>query len=219
MTEDTDKKSSKSSIWYQLIAGALFGFTAVYVGEDLITGGANGVSLFDVVSISQIAATGVAGLLLICLVIVAVGFGIPKAGIAMKMFEDLDEWQEERTKMWNSVAGGGTWAIMMIALAFAEELNLQGSVPALLVMGLLAGLVVFTSWRILAEYDELGHGLNSETYTVAMYITLAAGGAWSVAAQMAFVPALGPLDWITLLTAAIIVGAIWAAQRRGLLDD
>lgn len=219
MTKETDPKDKKPRNWYPIIAGALFGFTAVYVGEDLITGGANGKSLLDVVNVSQIAALAVAGLILICLVFVAIGFAFPKAGIAMKLFEDTAEWREERTKMWNSVVGGGAWVIMMIVLAFAEQLGLLGNVAALVAMGLAACVVGYTSWRILNEYDELGHGVNSETYTYAMYLTLTIGGAWSVAAQLEFVPALGPLDWITLLTLAIVVGAIWAAQRRGLLDD
>lgn len=219
MTKETQPKNSKSISWYPIIAGALFGFSAVYVGEDLITGGANGKSLLDLINVSQLAALAVASLLLICLVIVAIGFAFPKTGIAMKLFEDIEEWQEERTKMWNSVVGGGAWAIMMVVLAFTEELNLVGSVPALVVMGLAACVVGYTSWRILGEYDELGHGVNSETYTYAMYLTLTVGGAWSVAAQLQFLPALGPLDWITLLTLAICAGAIWAAQKRGLLDD
>ena len=38
-------------------------------------------------------------------------------------------------------------------------------------------------------------------------------------AHLECAPALAPLDWITLMTAACVAGAIIATQIRGMLDD
>lgn len=218
MTKETETKTKKP-IWYPMIAGALFGFTSVYIGKDLISGGANGESLFDQINVSQIAALFVAFVLFVCAAMVAIGFASPKAGIAMKMIEDRDQWEDERTMMWLSVVGCASYAAVMVMLALAEPFGLVQSLPALIAIGILAVIFCYTGWRLLREYDELWQGVNSETCTYGMYLTLFIGGTWSVLAQLKFIPALSPLDWITLLTAACLIGAILSSQRRGMLDD
>ncbi len=122
MTKDPDNKASKATTWYPIIAGALFGFTAVYIGKDIVSGGANGQSLFDVISVSQVAALFVAFLVLFCALLVAIGFSVPRR-IAMKMFEDREQWEEERTMMWLSTVGCTAYGAVMVMLALAEQLD------------------------------------------------------------------------------------------------
>ena len=218
MAKQTDTDGKKSNRWYVLAACALSGAVAGYVTTDLLTGGANGEPLLAL-TWSQGAALLVAGIILFSLAIVAIGFGIPRAGIAMKMFEDVEEWRDERTMMWLSCLGGGAWALAMILLAFAEPLGMIGSAPALAGMGALVIGATYFSWRLLREYDELWLGINAETCTYGMYLTFLIGGVWSIAAHLGFIPALAPLDWITLLTTTCIAGAIWATRNRGMLED
>lgn len=216
MTNPEEPKK-KRSYWYSLAAWALSGAVAGYIGADLITGGANG-EMIDI-NVSQVAAITVGAILVFCTAIVAVGFGFPKAGIAMKMVEDIEQWEDERSIMWLSALGAGAWGGAMIALALVEPLGLTRSPVMLAVMGVLMVGFVYSCWRLLREYDELWQGINAETCTYGMYLTLLIGGAWSVVAHLGFISPLAALDWITLLTATCILGAILATRKRGMLED
>ncbi|WP_162627628.1 hypothetical protein [Erythrobacter sp. KY5] len=216
MTNPEEPKK-KRSYWYSLAAWVLSGAVAGYIGADLITGGANG-EMIDI-NISQIVAILIGFILVLCTVIVGVGFTFPKAGIAMKMFEDIEEWEDERSMMGLSAFGGGAWGGALIVLALAEPLGLLGSPVLLAVMGVLLIGFVYSSWRLLREYDELWQGVNAETCTYGMYLMLLIGGTWSVVAHLGFISALAPLDWISLLTATCLVGAILATRKRGMLED
>lgn len=218
MAKDNDTKDEKPSRWYVLLACGLIGAAGGYIGTDLITGGANGQPLIDI-GLSEGIALFLGGILLVCLVIVGIGFGIPKAGMAMSMFEDREQWEDERTMMLLSGLGGGAYAAVLIMLALAEPFQLYGSIPALAVIGALLIVFVYTGWRLLHEYDELWQGVNSETCTFGLYVTMGVGGIWSILAHLGFVGALSPLDWISLMTASCIAGSIISAQRRGMLED
>jgi hypothetical protein len=43
------------------------------------------------------------------------------------------------------------------------------------------------------------------------------GGPWAAAAHLGFVPAPEPLDWVTGIAAALLLGAVIAVGRRGML--
>lgn len=109
-----------------MAAGALMGFCAMSIGKDLITGGANGQPVS--VDLSTWAAILVAGLLLMCLAIVAIGFVFPRAGIPMKMVEDREQWEDERSMMVLSCVGGGAYAAALLLIALAKPLVWLGSV-------------------------------------------------------------------------------------------
>lgn len=215
--QDTPDKEKRSS-WYWIAACALCGATAGYVGSDLFTGGANGEPLLDV-TLSQVAALSVSFILVLCFIIVAIGFASPRLGMAMKMFEDIEQWEDERVMMWLSAIGGLAYTLALILLALAEPLGMAGSVPLLVVLGVLAVIFTYTAFRLLREYDELWHGVNSETCVHAFYLTLVVGGVWSALAHLEFVSPLAPLDWITLMTVASLVGAVISTQKRGMLED
>jgi hypothetical protein len=217
MIQPNDTKDKKSSRWYVIAACALMGAVIGYVGSDLITGGANDEKLD--ISLSVIVAVGTGMVLMVCVMIVGLGFGFQRIGLTMKMFEDPEQWEDERSMMLLSAIGGGAYALALILLALAEPIGLIGSFSLLAALGVLAAIFTYASVRLLREYDELWLGVNSETSLIAFYITLAIGGVWSTLAHLKFAPALAPLDWITLMTVACIIGALIATQRRGMLED
>lgn len=192
--------------------GALCGFFGASLALDSI-----GRDVVEALTWSQASALTVGAIMLVSLLLIALGFTVPAVGMRMKLFEDRDQWEDERRLMLLSSIGCAAWMILLIALALAEPLGLNGSVPLLAGLGLLMLVLLYTCWRILSVYDELWHGLNSESCTYAFYIVFIVGGVWSAVAHLGFAAALAPLDWVTLLTVASIIGAILAAQKRGLL--
>ena len=217
MAEQDDRRETKPIKWYFFLAMGLSGALAGYVTTKLMTGGTDGEPLD--VSLSVIAALLVGFILLICLVIVAVGFLFPRAGLAMKMYEDLEQWEDERTMMGLSGLGGGAYALALILLALVEPLGLEGDNRVLAAFGVLVAIFLFSCVRVLREYDELWLGINAESCVVAFYLTMGVGGLWSALAHLEMIPALAPLDWITLLTATSLIGSIWSTWRRGMLKD
>jgi len=207
----------KKNLWLQAGIGAIAGFSITYFGFQFGSAlGADGEPLI-VIGPSEIAAIVVGAILLMCAVIVAIGTVVPAWGIKMEMFEDVEQWEDERRLMWFSVLGCLAYGMVMVILALVEPLGLSGSVPVLASIGALIVLLIYTSWRLVKHYDELWMGVNRDTCVTAMYLLLATGGTWSVLAHMDFIPALSALDWITLLGATSLIGAVWATYRRGML--
>ena len=218
MTDMSKEEQPKQSKTYWLIAYALIGAVAGYIGADLASGGANGEALVDL-TLSQIAALAVGAILVICGVIVGLGAASPRLGKSMGMVEDHEQWEDEKNLMRLSAVGSGAFGLLMVLLALVEPLGLAADAVLLGAIVALVGLVFYTCWRVLHEYDELWHDVNAETCVIAVYLMFAIGGAWSIAAHLGFVGAPAPLDLITLLTAASLVGAVRAVQKRGMLED
>jgi hypothetical protein len=206
----------KKARWTVMPAFAALGAVVGYFGASLFKGGENAV--LAAITWSQGTALALGALLLMCVVVIALGYAFPALGLRMAMFEDREEWQEQRAMMVLSGIGCATWAILLVGMALAEPFGWTGSAAMLAVLCALALAMVAASWRLLWVYDELWQGVNNETCTFAFYLTFLVGGAWSVAAHMRFAPAPSPLDWISILTAASIVGAVIATQRRGMLN-
>ncbi|MHA7819198.1 MAG: hypothetical protein ACX930_06090 [Erythrobacter sp.] len=214
----TKQERSKHSKTYWTIALVLMGAVGGYVGADLATGGANGEPLIDL-SLSSLAALTLGVILIFAAILVGVGAASPRLGISMIMFEDREQWEDEKLLMWLSAIGSGAYGLIVAILALVEPLDLAVGVPLLAGLSILLGALFYTCWRILREYDELWHEINAEMCVVGFYLTFLVGGIWSIGAHLGFIPALAPLDWITLLTAASLTGAIVATKRRGMLEE
>ncbi len=214
----TPRKSRRNPLISAAI-GAVGAFVLVYLGLQTGSSVRASGAFLNPIGISEIAAALVGAMLLMCAVIVAIGASSPSLGVKMDMFEDADEWEDERKTMWLSVVGCLSYGLAMVLLALVGPLDLAGNVPLLAVIAALAVIFGYTCWKLVKRYDELWVGVNSETCTIAMYLTLLTGGSWSIIAHLGFAPQLGALDWITLLGATSIVGAIVSTYRRGMLAD
>ena len=213
---DTSPDKPKRKVWVSAAVGGIAGFTLTYIGFQLGSAGSQGEPLIAI-GISEIAAIALGASLLMCAAIVALGTVWPRVGIAMTMFEDIEQWEDERPVMGLSVVGCFAYGLAMILLALVEPLGWNESIPVMVAIAALALVFVFTAWRLLKHYDELWTGVNSETCVTAMYLTFAIGGGWSVLAHLGFIPALAALDWITLLGATSLVGAMHSTYRRGMI--
>lgn len=217
MTKLNETKDKKRSHWVVIAACAIGGGAIGYAGARLLRLAGDGEP--SVIDLSTFAAVLVGVMLIMCMAIVGICYSFPKVGIAMKMIEDIEQWEDERTMHGLSCLGGFAYGLALIMLALAEPMGMVGNAWLLAALGGLAVLITYTSVRLLREYDELWQGVNSESSVIAFYMTLIVGGVWSVLAHLNFIPALAPLDWITLMTAACVVGAVVAAQKRGMLED
>lgn len=215
---DARRKPRKNPL-ISAAVGAVVGFVLVYLGLQVGSSARANNAFLNPVGISELAAALVGALLLMCALVVAIGASSPKIGVKMDMFEDADEWEDERQSMWLSVVGCLAYGLAMILLALVGPMDLSGSVPLLATISALAAVFAYTCWKLVKRYDELWVGVNSETCTIAMYLTFLTGGSWSIIAHLGFTPPLGALDWITLLGATSIVGAIFTTWRRGMLNQ
>ncbi|MEO0420547.1 MAG: hypothetical protein AAF249_16945 [Pseudomonadota bacterium] len=169
------------------------------------------------------ASNGVAfvlgGLLILVSFVVGAGSLVPAYGIKAKMFEDRQDWEDQRGLHLMSALGCFAWGALMVLLALVEPLALPVAAPLMASLALLALILVYSCWQIVRAFDELWHDLSRAMCTWAFYGAFVIGGGWSVLAHLGLAPVLMPLDWISLLTILSLVGSIIANGQRGLLTD
>ena len=97
-----------------------------------------------------------------------------------------------------------------------------GPLPPMTALFMVGVLIVVRATLGLAMrplLDELSRALGRETGSSAFYLITIIGGGWSILAQLGFVPAPAPLDWLTLLTVTMFAASFIAAGRHGLLKS
>ena len=169
--------------------------------------------------LSVVAALGVSALYVVMAVLVAVGTISPRAGMAMEMFQDEDQWRDERELMWPSVWGTLPFALIPAVMVLAEPLGVIATVPALAIVAL---LVILTAWASLVSWramDELWRDVTRASAIWCCYLLFVVGGGWGVLAHFGLLAAPSPLDWLTLLYATALIAAVIAVYRRGMLDE
>jgi uncharacterized membrane protein YidH (DUF202 family) len=112
------------------------------------------------------------------------------------------------------VAMGLTLVVLSLAGPHGP-LSPPAALAAVLVLIVIRATLSFATRPLL---DELSKTVAREAGSGAFYLVLIIGGGWSILAHLGFVPALAPLDWLTLLTVAVFVASFIAAGRRGLLN-
>ncbi|MEM7703552.1 MAG: hypothetical protein AAF251_16560 [Pseudomonadota bacterium] len=171
------------------------------------------------ISVSSIVALAVGALLILVSMVVAAGSLMPGYGIKAKMFEDRQDWEDQRGLHLMSALGCFAWGALMVILALVEPMALPVGPPVLWSLALFAVILAYSCWQIVRRFDELWHDLSKVMCTWAFYGAFVIGGGWSVLAHLGLAPVLAPLDWISLLTILSLVGSIIANGQRGLLTD
>jgi hypothetical protein len=109
--------------------------------------------------------------------------------------------------------------LTLVVLSLAGPGGPLSPVAALVAVLVLIVIRATLSIKTRPLQDELGKAVGRETGVGAFYLILVIGGGWSALAQLGFVPALAPLDWLTLLTVTMFIASFFAAGRRGLLTQ
>ena len=179
----------------------------------------NGVAIEAVPSVSSVVAAVIGGLLVLISLVIAVGCFFPGYGIKSNIFADRQDWEDQRGLHLMSSLGCLGWGALMVTLALVEPLELSVGPALISVLAVSAAMLAYSCWRLLREFDELWHDLNQAMCTWAFYGALVIGGGWSALAHLSLVPALAPLDWVSLLTLLSLTGSIIANGQRGIFEE
>ena len=114
-----------------------------------------------------------------------------------------------------AVAAMGLTLVVMSLAAPAGPLS---PTIALVLVVVLVAIRATLSLATRPLLDELSRTITRETGCGAFYLIVIIGGGWSILAQLGFVHALSPLDWLTLFTVTMFAASFIAAGRRGLLN-
>jgi hypothetical protein len=107
--------------------------------------------------------------------------------------------------------------LLLVLLSLAGPGGMLSPGVALAGVAILVGLQAALSLAIWPRLDELSQTLSRETGNAAFYLIVVVGGGWASLAQLDFVLAPAPLDWVTMLTVLMLAASVIAAARRGLL--
>ncbi|MEM8725806.1 MAG: hypothetical protein AAGE86_09835 [Pseudomonadota bacterium] len=195
-----------------LIAGGLIGFISSFA----ITYNMDG-WFSEAASLSRQIAAVVGGLYMVIAIGVGVGAASPSLGEKYLNTEDAEEILEMRNVLLNSGAGMALWGAGLILLAFAAP---EGPVPTMI--ALIGSAAMFTvgtwlGWRAHKASDELLVTVNMEATVWAYVATIVIGGGCMVGAHLQLMPALAPLDWLTLIYVVGLAASFISAGRRGML--
>ena len=195
-----------------LIAGGIAGIVSS-MGVMAVMDGALG----DDVSPSRMIAAVVGAVYVVIAIGVGVGAASPALGEKYLNTEDADEIREMRSMLMSSACAMTLWGVALIVLAMAApegpiaaEIALAVSIVTLLTGGWFA-------WRAHKASDELFASLNLESTAWAYSFTALIGGGWMVGAHLEMIPALAPLDWLSLIYIVALVSSFIGAGRRGML--
>ncbi|WAT19076.1 hypothetical protein OZN62_05790 [Aurantiacibacter sp. MUD11] len=192
-------------------AGAVFGFVAASAFMRMA----------DLPSVDLGSSAEVAGLVgiiyLLTALMVAVGVVHPGFGARFLNVEDALELQEQRRLLAFSAS---SITCMGAALLLAALSGPAGPITPyvglialpLILLGIVLGLA---QWRYA---DELMKMVSRESATAAFYLLFAFGGGWALLAQLGYAAAPAPLDWLSMIYAAGLVGSFIASGRRGMLN-
>ena len=113
-----------------------------------------------------------------------------------------------------AIAAMGLTLVVLSLAGPGGPLSPLAALVAVLVLIVIRATLSFKTRPLL---DELSNTIGRETGVGAFYLILIIGGGWSILAQLRFIPALAPLDWLTLFTVVLFAASFVAAGRRGLL--
>lgn len=195
-----------------MIAGGLTGFISSFA----ITYNMDG-WFGETASLSRQIAAVVGGLYMVIAIGVGVGAASPALGEKYLNTEDAEEILEMRNVLLNSGAGMALWGAGLILLAFAAPDGPIPSMIALLVAVAMFAVGSWLGWRSHKASDELFVAVNMEATVWAYIGTVIIGGGCMVGAHLGLMPALAPLDWLTLIYVVGLASSFISTGRRGML--
>jgi hypothetical protein len=209
-------QAKTGTAWRKTLLSALLGATAGGLGMFgvLELGGA---AVVEAMSLSGLLAIMVGVVYTMSAVGVGLGAAFPALGVRFLNLEDIDEAREVRRVLLYSAAGMGAFGLALVLLAFNGA---AGPLPPGPVLVGAAALIVIASGLSVAVWrmsDELMRGLSRETAGTSFYLLTLAGGGWAMLAHLGFVGGPAPLDWLTMIAGLMLVGALIATGRAGLL--
>ncbi len=139
-----------------------------------------------------------------------------RMGLAWRVFDDEEAWQDERALTLVSAMACLLLAAIPVVLVMAGSLEQLGKGAALGIIAPLALASAFLTWRCWQMMDELWRMVTNEATVVAFWLVFCFGSAWSIAAQLQFAMPLAPLDWISLFLVASLVASVLATVKRGM---
>lgn len=206
------EKSLARRLALPLAVGAISGAAAT-TAFMVLTGGVGQVGL----GLSREIA-GLVGVLYM-LMALGVGAGIanPNVGARFLNVEDADELREQRRMLGFSCLGMVTFGAALLVLALVEP---AGSIDAGMGAAIAAVLIIATCGLSLyqaREIDELQQAMSRDASATALLLLFVVGGGWALLAHCGLAAGPVPLDWLTMLAVAFLLGCFWQAGRRGLL--
>lgn len=195
------------------LGGAVAGYAVGFLFADQIDRIVGGSSADP----SRGVALAVALVYAVSALVVLAGVIAPRAGAHFLNVEDAVELMEQRRQLALSA-----WAMLAIALllgllAFAApagplaaEVVLAGCLVSL-------GALILLSQRVARLADEFTQALSRDAAVWGFYLLSGAGGLWAIAGHLGFLRGPVALDWVTGGAAALLLGAMIAVGRRGLL--
>ncbi len=210
--EQTTEISFMRKLVVPLIAGGLAG-TLTSAGVLFYMDGAFG----EAVSLSRQIAAAVGALYMVIAIGVGVGAASPALGEKYLNTDDADEIREMRTVLMNSGAAMALWGAALLILALAAPDGPIATTIALATSVVLLAIGSWLGWRAHNASDELFVAVNMEA-TVWSYVgTVLIGGGCMVGAHLELMPALAPLDWLTLFYVVALAASFISSGRRGML--
>ena len=131
--------------------------------------------------------------------------------------EQSDAILEKTRAMTYGLLAIAAMGLTLVVLSLAGPGGPLSPVAALVAVLVLIVIRATLSFKTRPLLDELSNTIGRETGVGAFYLILIIGGGWSILAQLRFIPALAPLDWLTLFTVVLFAASFVAAGRRGLL--
>lgn len=195
-----------------LIAGGLAGFVTSFA----ITFNMDG-WFGQEASISRQIAAVVGALYMVIAIGVGVGAASPVLGEKYLNTDDAEEILEMRSVLGYSAGATGLWGAALLILAMAAPDGPIAVTVALAMTAVLFALGSWLGWRSHKASDELFAAVNVEATVWAYVATVVVGGGCMVGAHLELMPALEPIDWLTLFYVAALLASFVSAGRRGML--
>jgi hypothetical protein len=212
-TAEPRRKWGWKKIAVMFLAGGVAGYAAGYLLADQIDAVVEGPNAG-----SRLAALAVAVIYGITALMVLGGLINPRIGARFLNVEDAEELIEQRRLLTASATAMLATAAILALLALAAP---AGPLAPGLVGGVCAVLLAVAATAAVRQHrhsDELMREVVRDASVWSLGLIEGAAAVWAGGAHLGFFPGPSPLDILTAIVAATLIGALIAAGRRGLLN-
>lgn len=210
--ERADKKRRIRKTVFALAIGGAAGFLGALGMMSLADSGTIGT-----LDASAEIASLVGLVYLLTAVAILVGLAAPKAGATFLNVEDADEIREQKAMLGYSATGMGAAGLALVVVALSGPDSLIDPAAALIVYAVLTVIALVVSLKSRRHQDELMRALGQECAGLGFYLLVFIGGTWALLAQLGYVAAPAPLDWLTMMWGLLLLAAFIVVGRRGMM--